>query len=710
MANGSQIRRSTAGGTMSAAPTVGISNSYDVQYDATMTSGVEFVSCLDCVRDLKISAGTLTLNGNKTINRNLQLAGDLDIASHTFTFRGRVASSLGSGNLEITSGARSIIGTGIFDIIGLGGNTPTEYTKVVTNPGAGSLNFSNSLVVKMGDGRMNWGTGNPTTISGILQVAAGGTTISNSCYYAVGSTLRFANNVDYQVNNTDLTWAAGAINSGLPGIPWNIEVMDNGTDLNLNDVRALRNDLNIYNGSASFTLNAGLSGSFNIGGNWTRTGATTAFNHNSKKVVFDKQGAGDQTITANGGLSNETFYDVDFQPNTGNVIITGTLRVLNALNLISGKVDLNGNELIIGQTGSNGSLTGGGATNYFISGSSLAKLTRYTTSTGTTYNFPVGETVNYTPMSITLNAGTSVNSNAQISMSIVASTHPMIGVPGSAYLTRYWSAEPLNFGGTYNYDVVYTYVDADVNGVEANLQPYKYSAGNWVSSVGSGFPGTMGTSLINPGTNTINWNGLTTFSDFTGNGNGSPLPISLLNFAVQPVLENVAITWTTASETNNDYFTIERSIDGVNFESLIEVDGAGNSNQALHYKTTDLSPFEGQSYYRLKQTDFDGKFAYSEIRSVDFIHQVGTTNWTLFPNPTSLNGIYINTIEDDDRILSIKLFDLSGKVLHQQTLTINQQTSSYFINFDGISTGIYMLELNDGTMVKTSKIILQNKE
>jgi hypothetical protein len=220
----------------------------------------------------------------------------------------------------------------------------------------------------------------------------------------------------------------------------------------------------------------------------------------------------------------------------------------------------------------------------------------------------------------------------------------------------------------------------------------------------------MGTSLINPGTNTINWNGLTTFSDFTGNGNGSPLPISLLNFAVQPVLENVAITWTTASETNNDYFTIERSIDGVNFESLIEVDGAGNSNQALHYKTTDLSPFEGQSYYRLKQTDFDGKFAYSEIRSVDFIHQVGTTNWTLFPNPTSLNGIYINTIEDDDRILSIKLFDLSGKVLHQQTLTINQQTSSYFINFDGISTGIYMLELNDGTMVKTSKIILQNKE
>jgi hypothetical protein len=710
MANGSQIRRSTAGGTMSAAPTVGISNSYDVQYDATMTSGVEFVSCLDCVRDLKISAGTLTLNGNKTINRNLQLAGDLDIAAHTFTFRGRVASSLGSGNLEITSGARSIIGTGIFDIIGLGGNTPTEYTKVVTNPGAGSLNFSNSLVVKMGDGRMNWGTGNPTIISGILQVAAGGTTISNSCYYAVGSTLRFANNVDYQVNNTDLTWAAGAINSGLPGIPWNIEVMDNGTDLNLNDVRALRNDLNIYNGSASFTLNAGLSGSFNIGGNWTRTGATTAFNHNSKKVVFDKQGAGDQTITANGGLSNETFYDVDFQPNTGNVIITGTLRVLNALNLISGKVDLNGNELIIGQTGSNGSLTGGGATNYFISGSSLAKLTRYTTSTGTTYNFPVGETVNYTPMSITLNAGTSVNSNAQISMSIVASTHPMIGVPGSAYLTRYWSAEPLNFGGTYNYDVVYTYVDADVNGVEANLQPYKYSAGNWVSSVGSGFPGTMGTSLINPGTNTINWSGLTTFSDFTGNGNGSPLPISLISFNAKPVLENVEVTWTTASETNNDYFTVERSRDGINFKAFAVLDGAGNSNEILNYEIMDFEPYEGLSYYRLKQTDFDGKFEYSDIKSVNFSKPVEGQNWTVFPNPSDLNGINLVMGDIQNDLINIRLVDVTGKLVHNENVAMQAKGSQQFISFENISIGIYYLTVVDGNEVKTVKVVLTSKQ
>ncbi len=710
MANGSQIRRSSATATMSAAPTIGGGNVVDMQYDATMTSGVEFIQDLNKVRDLVITAGTLSINENKTINRNLNLAGDLNILTHTFTFRGRVASPLGAGNLEITSGARSILGTGIFDIVGLGANTPSEYTKIVTNPGAGTLNFGPSVLVKIGDGRMNWGAGNPTTINGVLQIATGGTTISNSCNYAIGSTLRFANNVDYQVNSTDLTWAAGSISSGLPGIPWNLEVMDNGTDLNINDLRALRNDLLIYSGSASLTLNPALIGSFNIGGNWTRTGNTTAFNHNNKKVVFDKQIVGDQIITANGGLANETFYDLDLQPNNGNIIITGTLRVLNTLNLISGKVDLNGNELILGQTASNGTLIGGSASNYFISGSATAKLTRYATATGTTYNFPVGDAVNYTPMSITLNAGTSVNNNSQISMHLIDAIHPMIGVAGPEYITRYWSAEPTNFGGTYNYNVSYTYADADIVGVEANLKPYKFHAGTWVSCIGSGFPSNMGTAVISPGTNTISWNALTTFSDFTGNGNGSPLPITLLSFEAQPVIENVAITWTTATETNNDYFTVERSKDGLNFEAIIEIDGAGNSNEVLNYKVTDFSPYEGTSYYRLKQTDFDGKFAYSNVEAVEFGKPVQSQEWTVFPNPSNLNGVYLKTFNFEESQLKVTLMDLSGKVISSSMINRDKTNNQFFIEFENIATGTYILELNDGNKIILNKLLLYSNQ
>lgn len=108
------------------------------------------------------------------------------------------------------------------------------------------------------------------------------------------------------------------------------------------------------------------------------------------------------------------------------------------------------------------------------------------------------------------------------------------------------------------------------------------------------------------------------------------------------LLENVIIAWATASESNNDYFTVERSKDGISFEAIVEVDGAGNSdNYFLNYKVTDFSPFEGTSYYRLKQTDFDGKFALSDVKAVNFNNPLQTPLWSVFPNPTSLNGVFI---------------------------------------------------------------------
>ena len=120
----------------------------------------------------------------------------------------------------------------------------------------------------------------------------------------------------------------------------------------------------------------------------------------------------------------------------------------------------------------------------------------------------------------------------------------------------------------------------------------------------------MGVGTVNPGTRTITWDGLYSFSEFTSIGNGTPLPISLLDFNVRPVLNQVEITWTTASETNNDFFTVERSQDGREFIPIGVVDGAGNSNTILNYKLMDADPYVGISYYRLKQTDFDGKFEY----------------------------------------------------------------------------------------------------
>ena len=88
----------------------------------------------------------------------------------------------------------------------------------------------------------------------------------------------------------------------------------------------------------------------------------------------------------------------------------------------------------------------------------------------------------------------------------------------------------------------------------------------------------------------------------------SPLPIELLSF--NAVLENriVKLTWKTASETNNDFFTLEKSKDGISWESFKTVDGAGSSSSILNYEDYDQNPYSGVSYYRLKQTDFNGAF------------------------------------------------------------------------------------------------------
>lgn len=96
----------------------------------------------------------------------------------------------------------------------------------------------------------------------------------------------------------------------------------------------------------------------------------------------------------------------------------------------------------------------------------------------------------------------------------------------------------------------------------------------------------------------------------------SALPVEISLFEVERVKEKVSVKWRTESELNNDYFTIERSEDGENFKPLVTVEGAGTTNEAQSYSYTDEYPLENISYYRLVQTDFNGKSSVSDILSV----------------------------------------------------------------------------------------------
>lgn len=169
--------------------------------------------------------------------------------------------------------------------------------------------------------------------------------------------------------------------------------------------------------------------------------------------------------------------------------------------------------------------------------------------------------------------------------------------------------------------------------------------------------------------------------------NWSPLPIELLVFHAVEWEEGVRFLWTTASETNNDYFSIERSPDGENWTEVLRVDGAGNSSSPLDYDAIDPDPLPGVSYYRLKQTDFDGKYSYSKVNAVTFEH-VSDRQVRMYPNPAD---DYISIEANSSEMEGFKVFDLQGGDMTGNVEVSVIQSSLYKINLSELPSGIYTM-------------------
>jgi len=142
-----------------------------------------------------------------------------------------------------------------------------------------------------------------------------------------------------------------------------------------------------------------------------------------------------------------------------------------------------------------------------------------------------------------------------------------------------------------------------------------------------------------------------------------PLPIELLSFTAVAGSNQVDLFWTTASELNNDYFTVEKSQDAEVFVTVTTVEGAGTSNQAHQYSAVDKNPFSGVSYYRLKQTDFNGNSMYSKVIAVQFFSDDANA-FDIYPNPATaqtFNLAFGSHWEGDPTTLQI--IDITGRTL-----------------------------------------------
>ncbi len=172
------------------------------------------------------------------------------------------------------------------------------------------------------------------------------------------------------------------------------------------------------------------------------------------------------------------------------------------------------------------------------------------------------------------------------------------------------------------------------------------------------------------------------------------LPIELMFFEVECMNGTVKILWTTATEINNDYFTIERSKDAINFENVAILKGAGNSNNLMNYAFSDTVSLDGISYYRLKQTDYDGNYEYSSIVSVNCTVEK-TERIKVYPNPIS-NELTIE-IEGNNEPIKFEITNALGMVINRGVL-INKIT----IKTTDFAPGIYLLKFETLPTSKTN--------
>lgn len=187
------------------------------------------------------------------------------------------------------------------------------------------------------------------------------------------------------------------------------------------------------------------------------------------------------------------------------------------------------------------------------------------------------------------------------------------------------------------------------------------------------------------------------------------LPIELLSFDAYLDENKVIISWITATEINNDYFIVERSKDGNNWEYLLTTSGAGNSNQIIQYLETDYQPLKDISYYRLKQVDFDGGFSYSDIITVKYVKNKAIGSFNLFPNPTNIGetiNLEFKEINEEDLLLVLR--DVSGKEFYSKVIMNIEDGKVVGIPLNmEIPSGIYLITATSNNQVYSQKLMIK---
>ncbi len=325
------------------------------------------------------------------------------------------------------------------------------------------------------------------------------------------------------------------------------------------------------------------------------------------------------------------------------------------------------------------------------------------------FTFPLGNGGVYARLGIdNLTGGLATEFTAEYSAlaysNTTSVTSPLIRMSGG----EYWN---LSNAGTSNADVTLYWENNGNSGIDDSadlgIAHYNGSSSSWED---------LGQSAISYAANgNITVTGVSSFSPFAFGSKhatknplkNAPLPIELLFLNATSGMENVELHWATATELNNDHFEVERSTDADGFIKIGTIKGNGTTNETLHYRFTDDTPFSGINYYRLKQVDYDGTFEYSDIVSVesnftsDYVFEV-------IPNPTTEDNITVRILNQPLGKFQLQLFDIHGKLYYQKYFeSVDSPTISIETDLP-LKDGVYFMNLVQNGKTMRQKLVVNN--
>jgi hypothetical protein len=403
--------------------------------------------------------------------------------------------------------------------------------------------------------------------------------------------------------------------------------------------------------------------------------------------------------TTNGDWNTPTNWSCGSVPASGeNILFSSTAA--NHLTLDQHRslvnVDFNGSSKNI-VLGDFNLTTTGAISNYsansYVKSTGTGKLTT-TIANGGTFIFPIGN-ISYNPLSIKNTTGATDVFSVRVQDAVYIN-----GASGATvirpHVRRTWDISKNNPNALDGVDLQFNWDAQDESGSLVDPKMYHHTGSAWE------IPTNI--SSFTAGANTFSVVGYRgTFSPFAIAGE-SPLPIELLDFTAVANGSSVDLKWTTASEINNDYFTVERSIDAIHFEDVLTKDGAGNSSTIRSYSDVDTKPLPGLSYYRLRQTDFNGSFSHSKIVPVQF--DPSTNLIHAFVNNDQNFQLQI-TGESRGELVNVSVFDLAGKLILDKDLGINKGANSFIITNPGIVSGVYLIRISGYSQQYTKKLFVK---